>query len=889
MVAFGKSLQKCRRCGWESAYLDYIKLKRILLELENSLEEDHENNGRIVRKERSGSDMIRGRFFHELGQEIEKISLFSLKTQGMLSEAIGHLRFRDDDTINISNLFPDRNAIVRKYYNKEHVEDDLEMYLILGVELLHLIQFVGVNTIGVRKILKKFKKKTRNNNKPNDFNAMGANDDFHLLQVSSSQSLTAIHSSLQSALFHLYFSERSILDGDHRRELKYFRFQSIVQASYVIRKNSEILNQPFKEFLSRKAMINFGTNSLGGIEGNDLQAMKDVLNFSPSSFLTLSFEQLDAMWAKWIPQYAQWRNLKDNDNISRLKGITKFVMGVIEEEEVDFDWQKLSHRALLDNLTKSKDYGFREKAWGGVDMPSMVLNLISILLYTINYYIVAPTANQYAVILGLDGAFGATLIGISSISAIISALMYSFWYIKSSFKSALLFSAFCPLIGNLIYALAISYRSMAMAIGGRFLCGFGSAEVLNRQIISTCVSFTHITRASAFFVAAGAMGMSIGPLVAAILEDTTGRDLLVDFRLPFTPAGGIIFNSVTSPGFLMATLWLAQLSALILLFSEPDRINGTVEVGDNHNKLDAEKLPLLYNDSGSLKGGKRSTDSISSSICSFQDLDSVSPCPESEFRKPGVLGEIVSTWSLVLVNPGLPVTLLLFCYIELACEVLISSCSMVVRRYFDWDASAAGFLVASLGALVLPANFLIEILSRKVSERQIMKFSICFIIIGCIGILNYQGLYYDILGISTYGQFDPINVDHLNRLELSGEPVGHLFTKDKEFPYDWENGKIIYLLFLSVIFSGTIVLEGVVTSTMAQVTPSKLNTCFINSGLLASLIGTLGRVLSDSMITASAFLDLHIFVDFVNATFLPLLLLTIAALILVHIYHDKLM
>ena len=193
------------------------------------------------------------------------------------------------------------------------------------------------------------------------------------------------------------------------------------------------------------------------------------------------------------------------------------------------------------------------------------------------------------------------------------------------------------------------------------------------------------------------VGMSIGPLVAAILEDTTGRDLLVDFRLPFTPAGGIIFNSVTSPGFLMATLWLAQLSALILLFSEPDRINGTVEVGDNHNKLDAEKLPLLYNDSGSLKGGKRSTDSISSSICSFQDLDSVSPCPESEFRKPGVLGEIVSTWSLVLVNPGLPVTLLLFCYIELACEVLISSCSMVVRRYFDWDASAAGFLVARYG------------------------------------------------------------------------------------------------------------------------------------------------------------------------------------------------
>ncbi len=75
---------------------------------------------------------------------------------------------------------------------------------------------------------------------------------------------------------------------------------------------------------------------------------------------------------------------------------------------------------------------------------------------------------------------------------------------------------------------------------------------------------------------------------------------------------------------------------------------------------------------------------------------------------------------------------------------------------------------------------------------------------------------------------------------------------------------------------------------MAQVTPSELNTCFLNSGLLATLIGTLGRVLSDSMITFSALLDIHIFIDFVNATFLPLLLLAIGCLALVNKYYDKL-
>lgn len=64
------------------------------------------------------------------------------------------------------------------------------------------------------------------------------------------------------------------------------------------------------------------------------------------------------------------------------------------------------------------------------------------------------------------------------------------------------------------------------------------------------------------------------------------------------------------------------------------------------------------------------------------------------------------------------------------------------------------------------------------------------------------------LGISTYGQFDPIDTAHLKRLELSGEEVGHLLTKDKEFPYDWGYGDIVYITFLSAIFSGTIVLEG---------------------------------------------------------------------------------
>lgn len=705
MVNFGHSLKESRRHHWKAAYLDYGKLKKILSQLDHSLQ-DHYDTGDVVRDENIGgivkayggktgdtSNRIKERFFHELGEEIEKISLFTLKMQGILSEAIGHLRFRDDDTINVVELFPDQDSIFQKYHSNTSTglpKDDLEMYILLGVELLFLIQFVGVNTLAVRKVLKKYNKIIRRVNRPDYVYIMDGKDDYHLELIANSQSLSAIHSSLQSALNHFYF-QSDLTATTRSKELRLFRFQSIIQASYVIRKNSEIVNQPFKDFLGRKAMINVGS-SLGGIDGSEMHAMNLVLNFNPAIMLTCDADELDAMWIGWIPQYEHWKvgeSMQKGTRLS-LKEVSKYIMEVLADEEVD--WRILRRKGSFAH--DSKEYGFEEKLWGGVDMPSMVLNLASVLLYTINYYIIAPTANHYAFVLGADGAYGATLIGMSSFSAIIAALMYSFWYTKSSFKSALIFSSICPLFGNLIYALAISYDSMILAIGGRFLCGFGSAEVINRQLISTCVSFKQITRASAFFVASSAMGMSIGPLIAAILDNTAGRDVLVDFHLPFTPAGGIIFNSVTSPGFVMALLWFGELLLLVFFFNEPDRINATLEEDNmDMDRRSTEASFLVKVDYGSMDARGDSKTSTSS-LNSDNDSDSLTFSPETVHHEKGFWGEIKSAASLIMANQGLPVTLLLFCYIELADEVLISSCSMVVRRYFGWNASAAGFLVA---------------------------------------------------------------------------------------------------------------------------------------------------------------------------------------------------
>lgn len=124
--------------------------------------------------------------------------------------------------------------------------------------------------------------------------------------------------------------------------------------------------------------------------------------------------------------------------------------------------------------------------------------------------------------------------------------------------------------------------------------------------------------------------------------------------------------------------------------------------------------------------------------------------------------------------------------------------------------------------------------------------------------------------------------------KIGNERIGDMLTEKGEFPYEFGAGPYIYISFLSAIFLGTIVMEGVDTSIMAKVTPAKLNRRFLNVGLLATLTGTLGRVFADVIITSSALLDQHIFVDFVTATFLPLMLLALMGLIAVHRLYDYL-
>ena len=162
--------------------------------------------------------------------------------------------------------------------------------------------------------------------------------------------------------------------------------------------------------------------------------------------------------------------------------------------------------------------------------------------------------------------------------------------------------------------------------------------------------------------------------------------------------------------------------------------------------------------------------------------------------------------------------------------------------------------------------------------------------------MNYDGLFFDSIGLAaeavtpiedSSNQTDSTANDHLE-IYIDGKDIKFFLNEQNEVPYDWGAGPKVYLIFLSAIFMGTIILEGVDTSLMAKATPPTLNTTFINSGLLATLVGTLGRVGGDSMITLSAIVDKDIFTDFVNATFFPMIPLALVGYFLVVRYYREL-
>ncbi|KAF1785220.1 Major facilitator superfamily domain [Phytophthora cactorum] len=301
--------------------------------------------------------------------------------------------------------------------------------------------------------------------------------------------------------------------------------------------------------------------------------------------------------------------------------------------------------------------------------------------------------------LGAEASMSGVIVGMTPVASLASAVLYS-WWANRSYKASLSFATVCLILGNLLYGMALSYDSVAMALAGRMLNGFGGARAINRRYIADNYSREERTQASALFVTASALGMAAGPALAAALH-----------YLPDYNFAGIDITTETSPGWVMFVLWTVYLIALLVWFVEPDRM-----------ERNASWTPTL--DAGERNGelehcGSRSTDGRNHASYFTLVLNGQPPPLSSLWR-------------------NVPVVASLFIYIvlKLVLECLITASSTIAMYHFNWGSTNNGMYLAALGLLMFPTNMVVGWMSFRYEDREMIMFSEIAMFVG-VGVIIF--------------------------------------------------------------------------------------------------------------------------------------------------------
>jgi MFS family permease len=330
---------------------------------------------------------------------------------------------------------------------------------------------------------------------------------------------------------------------------------------------------------------------------------------------------------------------------------------------------------------------------------NFIFNAASAFLYLVTMYAVLPTAGLYTESLGSSKAMSGVLMGGVPLASLFSAIYFSNMS-SSGFKRPLVIATALCLFGNLMYSLAATFNSLALAGAGRLMIGLGGARGINRRYVADCAPFPQLVHRSSEFVTASALGMSLGPAMAGIIN-----------RLPATVFVGLYFDERTYASWAMVLLWAAFLAALIQYFVEPTPpppVLSPPQLSPSYS-LESGHTPLL-----AAEDGRR------------PHYGSVPAADRARLRNRSLpLRDLLSN-KVVLFG--------LFVYFstKLVCELTVSSSALVLPYFFDWRETSVSAFVATIGLLMFPANMAVSYVSQRLEENKQLIYTLIVVHFGCL-------------------------------------------------------------------------------------------------------------------------------------------------------------
>jgi len=505
-----------------------------------------------------------------------------------------------------------------------------------------------------------------------------------------------------------------------------------------------------------------------------------------------------------------------------------------------------------------------------------LLNLCSIILSTMNYYIIFPSAASYCRGIGWKSTNSAILIGSACISALISTV-YHIYYLKwynfdaksCDLRRLLILSSILPFFGNLLYARSYEYGYFSTAVIGRFLVGFASADLVNKHLV---VFFQPKRNASLAEMAKLRVYQILSIFFALLIGSLEFEERQFELY-----GGTFTLNFETFPGYFMAFAWICLLFGL-MFHPFPANENEHVEVQKGTSDIPRGDPRVLSTDHDYSYHALEKTlfarsasdatdgDDYNSIVESLESSRIASPDQHHDDEKsnPQLLFTCITmassrTSKLVLQNIALSTTFLVYGFASLSKEMLLTSCAIITHRYFEWSGTNAGYFLALLAACLLPTHLVTSHFSTRFGDRVVIKRMLILMLCGIVTFVNYQGL------VQLFQ-----DITNIFRQDTSDKPESTY--------YDWTVGCVQYISSVVVMFICSVSLEGISLSLMSKVSSKRLNRSLINCTAIAPVFSLLGRLLGDTVIVLVGFSHRAISTDMVNSISFILLALCFCCL-----------
>ena len=255
----------------------------------------------------------------------------------------------------------------------------------IAMELLHLLRYICVNAVGIRKILKKYHKLWLAVQEEDGDHHRGREAAWHradhMQQLTNAGSIAALHASLDAAWGQETLRITTSRNNSTANKtttpssVSTIRLQCAMEAIQVLRDYAVIVNQPFSEYLSRRAMI------VTGRDREERKALWAVLRFNPDTLSphhTPDTELVAWWWRRAAATTSASAAAAGRHQMHR-RHLSSTVLNMNDVMEwVDDDF------VVMDQAD----------SWGGVNRRSMVINLASTLLYTVRSHMVIVVARQ---------------------------------------------------------------------------------------------------------------------------------------------------------------------------------------------------------------------------------------------------------------------------------------------------------------------------------------------------------------------------------------------------------------------------------------------------------------------------------------------------------------